>query len=146
MELSYRQAIDTAWNEVQKEHNIEDSARQRMISLPDEHVSRLDLTHVFARGQDENNDGLTPGFFEGPQHQRLVRGRSPRHRGVHIGRVVSSKKGAVLIQLDEKLIGQDEPPLKRGDGIVVDRGVSERVYKLDDFVIGDIKLFSNIPI
>ena len=54
-----------------KEQNInEHVAPQRIISAPDEHVTRLDLTHVFARGQDENNDGLTPGFFEGPQHQR----------------------------------------------------------------------------
>jgi hypothetical protein len=89
-------------------------------------VSRLDLTHVFARGQDENNDGLTPGFFEGPKHQRLVRGRSPRHRGVHVGRVISSDKGVVIVQLDEKLLLDlsSDPPLKRGDGIVVDRGVS----------------------
>ena len=64
------------------------------------------------------------GFFEGPQHQRLVRGRSPRHRGVHVGRVISSNKGAVMLQLDDKLLGQSEPPLKRGDGIVIDRGVS----------------------
>ena len=124
-EFSYRQAIDTAWGKVLKEQNINDSTQQRIIASPDEKVSRLDLTHVFARGQDENNDGLTPGFFEGPQHQRLVRGRSPRHRGVHIGRVVSSKKGAVIIQLDDKLLDQPEPPLKRGDGIVIDRGMPQ---------------------
>lgn len=121
--LSYRQAIDTAWNKVLQEQNHNCSTQQRIISSPDEQVSRLDLIHVFARGQDENNDGLTPGFFEGPRHQRLVRGRSPRHRGVHIGRVVSSKKGVVTIQLDENLLGLPEPPLKLGDGIVVDRGV-----------------------
>ena len=67
----YRQAIDAAWDNVVKERNIKERmAPRRIISAPDEHVSRLDLTHVFARGQDENNDGLTPGFFEGPKHQR----------------------------------------------------------------------------
>ena len=106
------------------------------MSSPDEHVSRTDLTHVFARGQDENYDGLTPGFFEGPQHQRLVRGRSPRHRGVHVGRVLSSDRGAVTIQLDDKFCGKAEPPLKRGDGIVIDRGVGAHHFmSIAHFVI-----------
>lgn len=82
---SYRQAIDAAWKKVLEEQCVEASTKERFLSFPDEHVSRLDLTHVFARGQDENNDGLTPGFFEVPKHQRLVRGRSPHHRGVHVG-------------------------------------------------------------
>ena len=96
---------------------------RRILSSPDESVSRSDLTHVFARGQDEKHDGLTPGFFEGPRHQRLVRGRSPRHRGMHVGRVVSSNGGALVIRLDDRYIADDNP-LKRGDGVVVDRGVS----------------------
>lgn len=57
-------------------------------------------------------------------HQRLVRGRSPRHRGVHVGRVISSNKGALFIKLDDKFVSDEDGfPLKRGDGIVVDRGV-----------------------
>jgi len=121
---AYRQAIDTTWNKL-----LEASANtipQRIISSPDEHVTRSDLTHVFARGQDAEHDGLTPGFFEGPQHQRLVRGRSPRHRGRHVGRVISSNRGSLVIELDDKFI-QDESHLKRGDGIVVDRSVSHFV-------------------
>ena len=82
------------------------------------------MTHVFARGQDEVPDGLTPGFFDGPQHQRLVRGRSPRHRGVHVGRVISSNGGAITIQLDDKYTAEDMP-LKRGDGLVIDRGMPQ---------------------
>ena len=46
------------------------------------------MRQVFARGQDEDQRGLTPGFLEGPQHQMLVRGRAPRHRGVLAGHVV----------------------------------------------------------
>jgi putative protease len=104
-----------------------ESTPQRSLSSPDENVSRSDLTHVFARGQDENHDGLTPGFFEGPQHQRLVRGRSPRHRGVHLGRVVSSNchSGTLIVKFDERLLDEEEFPLKRGDGIVVDRGMPQ---------------------
>jgi hypothetical protein len=49
----------------------------------------------------------------------VVRGRSPRHRGVHIGRVLegSSWKQGLLIASTTKL--------KLGDGLVVDRGLAE---------------------
>jgi len=120
---AYRQAIDTTWNKLLEEQTTANTIPQRIISSPDEHVSRSDLTQVFARGQDAEHDGLTPGFFEGPQHQRLVRGRSPRHRGRHVGRVISSNRGSLVIELDDKFI-QEKSHLKRGDGIVVDRSVS----------------------
>lgn len=126
---AYRQAIDAVWDKLMKEHGgtINSSSclsRRRILSSPDESVSRYDLTHVFARGQDEVHDGFTPGFFDGPQHQRLVRGRSPRHRGVHVGRVISSNGGAITIQLDDKYTAEDMP-LKRGDGVVIDRGMPQ---------------------
>lgn len=56
---------------------------------------------VFARGQDENSRGLTAGFLEGTQHQAVVRGRAPRHRGVLVGRVaaVRGRSGAVEIEV-----------------------------------------------
>ncbi|KAL7536993.1 hypothetical protein ACHAXR_007521 [Thalassiosira sp. AJA248-18] len=127
---AYRQAIDAAWSKLLKERSPTDSIQQRILSSPEEQVSRMDLTHVFARGQDEKHDGLTPGFFEGPQHQMLVRGRSPRHRGVHVGRVVSSNKGALVVKLDDHLIDQTGFPLKRGDGIVVDRGIAWNVIHI----------------
>ncbi|KAL9186624.1 hypothetical protein ACHAXT_005862 [Thalassiosira profunda] len=122
---AYRQAIDSSWQKVMQEKGDSSTSPERILSSPKEHVTRSDLTHVFARGQDETHDGLTPGFFEGPQHQRLVRGRSPRHRGVHVGRVVSSNKGTLIIALDDQVADQDEFPLKRGDGIVVDRGMPQ---------------------
>jgi hypothetical protein len=46
----------------------------------------LQLRQVFARGQDIEHSGLTPGFLQGKQHQQLVIGRNPRHRGVCLGR------------------------------------------------------------
>ncbi|KAL7463437.1 hypothetical protein ACHAXS_003802 [Conticribra weissflogii] len=120
-------------------NNNNNHTPQRILASPEETVSRSDLTHVFARGQDEHHDGLTPGFFEGPKHQRLVRGRSPRHRGVHIGRVVSAKDGNLIVKLDDKWYRRDgadgdsiaadgsaiPPPLKLGDGIVVDRSMPQ---------------------
>ncbi len=67
---------------------------------------------VFARGQDEQQRGLTPGFLEGPRHQRLVRGRAPRHRGVLAGRVVQVDMQADTITID-MLVGlpASAPPL-----------------------------------
>lgn len=78
----------------------------------------MDLKQVFARGQDEVYGGLTPGFLQGVQHQMLVRGRAPRHRGLCLGRVGKiTNKGVVL---DDILV-----PVKRGDGVVFDRGNPE---------------------
>jgi hypothetical protein len=69
----------------------------------------LDLSQVFARGQDEEHGGLTPGFLEGVRHQRLVRGRAPRHRGVCLGRVSRvTRRGGVVVEL--------LAPVKPGDG------------------------------
>ena len=42
---------------------------------------------------------------------------------MHVGRVVSSNGGALVIRLDDRYTA-DDIPLKRGDGVVVDRGVS----------------------
>ena len=76
------------------------------------------LQQVFARAQDETYGGLTPGFLAGVQHQMLVRGRSPRHRGLCLGRVTRvTKRGVILGDLMQ--------PVKRGDGVVFDRGVPE---------------------
>jgi hypothetical protein len=78
-----------------------------------------DLRQVFARGQDEQFDGLTPGFLEGPRHQRLVRGRAPRHRGACLGRVRAiTRRGGVVV-------GPLLAAVKPGDGVVFDQGRPE---------------------
>ena len=132
---SYRNAVDLAWRNVQQERYdaslIDEEELQRLLSLnkralsSEEQVSKAELAQLFSRGQDEDNDGLTPGFFEGPQHQRLVRGRSPRHRGIHVGRVDASssspKRGIVITSSDENTLRS----LKRGDGLVIDRGSAQ---------------------
>ncbi|GFH60376.1 hypothetical protein CTEN210_16852 [Chaetoceros tenuissimus] len=120
---AYRNAVDEAWTKIQKERGIQASSRTRLLDSH-ETITKEDLTQLFSRGQDEDNDGLTPGFFEGSKHQRLVRGRNPRHRGVHIGRVVrgSSPRNGLLIANDEYI-----NTLKRGDGIVVDRGMPQEL-------------------
>ena len=132
---SYRNAVDLAWKNAQQERHdaglITKGELQRLLSLnkralaSEEEVSKSELAQLFSRGQDEDNDGLTPGFFEGPQHQRLVRGRSPRHRGIHVGRVDASssspKRGIVITSHDETTLRS----LKRGDGLVFDRGSAQ---------------------
>ena len=126
---AYRNAVDIAWDKILKENKEKlDMVKQTRVLDTHETVSKEELAQVFARGQDENNDGLTPGFFEGSQHQRLVKGRNPRHRGVHVGRVAygTSPKNGLIISLDEN--NQMKPlqnVLKLGDGIVIDRGMPQ---------------------
>lgn len=75
------------------------------------------LPQVFARGQDEEHRGLTPGFLAGVKHQELVRGRAPRHRGLYLGRVAAVTRQGVRLEL--------AGPVKRGDGVVFDFGDPE---------------------
>jgi putative protease len=66
-----------------------------------------ELTQVYSRG-------LGPWFLSGTNHQTVVRGRAPRHRGIEIGSVARVANGIVTIRLHE---GQS---LKPGDGVVFD--------------------------
>lgn len=75
----YRRAVDRAWAEMQGDCSVAPPSPAAAIATvaTDDLVS---LRQVFARGQDERHDGLTPGFLGGVQHQRLVRGLAPKHR------------------------------------------------------------------
>lgn len=134
---AYRNAVDQAWKDYCEKHAITKPMTTRILPT-NEQVTRKELAQVFSRGQDQTYDGLSQGFFQGSQHQVLVRGRSPRHRGVHVGRVVP--EGA---NWKEGLIITTDTPgeLKLGDGIVVDRGMAQEeelggsifeIYSLDD--------------
>ena len=70
----------------------------------------LVLEQVFSRG-------LGPYFVTGTNHQQVVKGRTPRHRGVQMGRVVRVLADRVLIAPAE---AHAVAPLKPGDGIVFD--------------------------
>ena len=92
---AYRQAVDEAW-----------------AGLP-AHVDRaaeLRLEQVYSRGSG-------PFFLTGTDHQAVVRGRAPRHRGVLMGSVVRASDGGVLIEAAE---ADRIAPLKPGDGVVFD--------------------------
>ncbi len=92
---AYRKAVDEAW------------AGRALGVTPQE---ELQLEQVFSRG-------LGPYFLAGTNHQAVVRGRAPRHRGVGMGRVVRVTHEGIFIEPSE---AHSIAPLKPGDGIVFD--------------------------
>jgi putative protease len=76
---------------------------------------RLDLEQSFSRG-------LTPGFLEGVNHQRLVEGRNSKSRGVRVGTVVGVGRRGVRVEL----ASAEAELAKPGDGVVFDEGHPER--------------------
>ena len=92
---AYREAVDAAW--AGRPQSV-DAARQ------------LQLEQVYSRG-------LAPHFLTGTNHQAVVGGRAPRHRGVLMGRVSQVAGAAVTI---EPAAAQALAPLKAGDGVVFD--------------------------
>ncbi len=92
---AYRRAVDAAWE-------------QRPNPLTRE--ERTALEQVYSRG-------LGPYFVTGTNHQAVVSGRSPRHRGVLCGRVAQVFKDRVVIEPTDV---EGVAPLKPGDGLVFD--------------------------
>ncbi|HXP84215.1 MAG TPA: U32 family peptidase [Bryobacteraceae bacterium] len=70
--------------------------------------TELQLEQVYSRG-------LGPYFLTGTNHQAVVKGRAPRHRGVLIGRVVSASSTGVIVEA-----APEAPRLDPGDGLVFD--------------------------
>eukprot|EP00890_Picochlorum_soloecismus_P002128 jgi/Picsp_1/2916/NSC_01141-R1_peptidase u32 len=103
---AYRKAVDKAWDML----HVKNTGHHFEVDQKD----LLELRQIFSRGQDEDSNGLTHGFLEGSRHQELVIGRNPRHRGIYMGKVVSGTKSGIRLCLQH--------PLRRGDGIVIDRG------------------------
>ncbi|WP_309570835.1 DUF3656 domain-containing protein, partial [Deinococcus sp.] len=87
---AYRKAVDEAW------------AGLPLSVTPAE---ERDLEQTYSRG-------LGPHFMAGTNHQTVVRGRAPRHRGVPVGTVTGTTERGVLVELSE--------PVKPGDGLVFD--------------------------
>lgn len=104
---AYRETLDRIWA------HLHDSAD----TVHADRAQRRRLAQVFSRGQNADADGLTPGFLLGPQHQHLVIGRNPRHRGLFVGEVSALTGRGMRTRL--------QGPVKRGDGLVFDRGQAE---------------------
>jgi putative protease len=92
---AYRQAVDEAW-------------AGRELKL--DRTAELRLEQVYSRG-------LGAFFLTGTNHQEVVAGRAPRHRGVLMGRVLKVTDGGVSIEPNE---AHRIAPLKPGDGVVFD--------------------------
>jgi len=92
---AYRQAVDDAW-----------AGRASRLSAMDE----LQLEQVYSRG-------LGAHFLSGVNHQTVVRGRAPRHRGVEMGRVARVWADSVAVEASG---AHEIAPLKAGDGLVFD--------------------------
>jgi putative protease len=92
---AYRKAVDEAW-----------------VGLPLSvtPVEEMQLAQVYSRG-------LGPHFLTGTNHQTVVNGRAPRHRGVRMGRVARVLPDGVVIEPDP---AHRIAPLKAGDGVVFD--------------------------
>jgi putative protease len=73
-------------------------------------AGELQIEQVYSRG-------LGPYFASGTNHQAVVQGRAPRHRGVLMGRVSRVTANAVFV---EPSPSNDIAPLKPGDGLVFD--------------------------
>ncbi|MBZ0275640.1 MAG: U32 family peptidase, partial [Anaerolineae bacterium] len=92
---AYRRAVDAAWGGL-----------PNPVSRPEE----ITIEQVYSRG-------LGPYFVTGTNHQTVVVGRSPRHRGVLCGKVTQVQRDYVTI---EPTGIQADAPLKPGDGVVFD--------------------------
>ena len=92
---AYRQAVDEAWE-------------KRPLSITP--AEELQLEQVYSRG-------LGAHFVTGTNHQTVVNGRSPNHRGVYMGRVTHVQSNLVHILPDPATAAA---PLKPGDGVVFD--------------------------
>ena len=92
---AYRQAVDDAW---------------AGLVRPVDRAVELRLEQVYSRG-------FGPHFLTGTNHQAVVSGRAPRHRGVFMGRVTRIFDGGVAIEPSD---AHAISPLKPGDGIVFD--------------------------
>lgn len=92
---AYRKAVDDAWAD---------------LPLSVTRAEELQLEQVYSRG-------LAPHFLTGTNHQAVVSGRSPRNRGVCMGRVTRIGDESVVI---DPTPAHGAAPLKAGDGIVFD--------------------------
>lgn len=92
---AYRQAVDEAW-----------AGRPAGV----DRATELQLEQVYSRG-------LGPFFLTGTNHQAVVNGRAPRHRGVWMGRVARVIEDCVIVEPTE---AHEVAPLKAGDGVVFD--------------------------
>lgn len=87
---AYRDAIDRAFDG----RELEDTSQ-----------TKNDLVQIYSRG-------LEPAFISGINHQKVVNGRAPRHRGLLVGTVIDVSFDAVEVKMEHEIFP--------GDGLVFD--------------------------
>lgn len=92
---AYRKAVDEAW-----------AGLPLSVSAEEE----IQLQQVYSRG-------FAPAFMTGTNHQKVVLGRAPRHRGVLMGTVTAVGRDGVTV---DPSAANKIAPLKAGDGVVFD--------------------------
>jgi U32 family peptidase len=105
---AYRLAIDAAWGERTGERQ-----KAKGEGEQDLREEKFLLEGVYSRG-------LLPAFMQGVNHQTVVHGRAPRHRGTRVGTVVDVSRTAVLVQLEGEFAPDGVGVIKPGDGLVFD--------------------------
>jgi putative protease len=101
-------------NVVDKYRRALDAAREE-APYPLDERDEEELRYSFSRS-------FTHGFLQGSNHQQLVHGLYPGHRGVLVGRVeeVHARQRHVLVRAES-----DAPLLKAGDRMLFDQGKPE---------------------
>ncbi|HEX5000659.1 MAG TPA: DUF3656 domain-containing protein [Terriglobia bacterium] len=89
---AYRKAVDAAWAGLAPSVSDEDESQ---------------LAQVYSRG-------LGPHFLVGTNHQAVVPGRAPRHRGLFVGRIIGIERDSIVLEPETRRT------LKPGDGLVFD--------------------------
>ena len=104
------QAVDDAWAGRTPHRNKLTQAVDDAWAGRAPHPDKLTLEQVYSRG-------LAPHFLLGTNHQAVVHGRAPRHRGVPMGKVARVTEQGVIV---DPVPGAASSPLKPGDGVVFD--------------------------
>jgi len=95
-----------------------------VVATPDLPIDRASLEVAYSRG-------ASTGFLLGVDHQTLVEGRAPRHRGLALGRVthVAPETMLVVVEPDPAQQPRTRAPTtivaRAGMGVVFDRGKPE---------------------
>ena len=119
----------------------------------DDPQARANLEQDLAHMSLTYSRGLSDGWLAGADHQSLVEGRFPKHRGMYLGRVLQVRGNEVLVQEQERGLPQGQggvddplpalggstadgagPALakvipKAGMGVVFDQGEPEDKYE-----------------
>jgi putative protease len=69
--------------------------------------------------------GASTGFLAGADHQTLVEGRFPRHRGILVGRVTAVEGNEVEVERETRA-GEQLTDVRAGMGVVFDAGTPEQ--------------------